>query len=537
VVLLSDPFTYESKIREVIENGEATELTFNWVGKDGHEYWTHSRFVPELDTSGRLASVLMIGHDVTKLKRTERQLATLVNNIPDMVSRFDLEGRHIYVNPTVCRNFAQREDSFLGKTPQAEDLDGHPLVEWIIKAAKTGEPNRCETIWHLPQGARHYNVRHIPEKDENGQVVSVLGIATDMTELMQAQQALRDSEEHYRQVFDNTEESLFLLSVITDSQFQILEVNQSFEKQVGYSTEDLNGKTCEEAAPNEIMRILPAKCHQCVKTGSIIKEETLVDLAQGPRAFHLTLMPVRDTFGHIHRIVGLLRDITERRNSEQAMKRLNRALKTLSSGNEALVRATSEHELLEKMCRVVVNIGGYQLAWIGFSQHDQNLTPVAWAGNGIAFDAIRAYHQQTEQPADTTTLALQTGATQVVHDIEEHPTQTPFHAALGEQGIKACLKLPLSDVSSCFGVLAIYSTDKNAFDDDEVSLLKEMANDLSYGIHSLRGRIEKERYVVRLNQSFEATVEALASTIELRDPYTAGHQRRVAELAREVCRS
>ncbi|MEJ2692805.1 MAG: PAS domain-containing protein [Candidatus Thiodiazotropha sp.] len=536
VVLLTNPSTYEAKIREVIESGEATELTFNWIGQDGQEYWTHSRFVPELDSGGRLASVLAIGHDVTKLKQTERQLATLVNNIPDMVSRFDLEGRHVYVNPTVCRNFARQEEDFLGKTPQAEDLDGTPLVEWIIKAAKTGQPNRCETIWHLPQGTRHYNVRHIPEKDENGQVVSVLGIATDMTELMQAQQALRESEEHYRQVFDHAEESLFLLSVVTSCQFQIMEVNPSFEKQVGYSTEDLNGKNHEETAPKEIMRILTANCHQCVETGSVIKEETLIDLAQGPRTFHLTLIPVRDTFGHIHRIVGMLRDITERRNSELAMKRLNRALKTLSSGNEALVRAANEHELLEKMCRVVVDIGGYQLAWIGLSQNDRNLTPVAWAGDDTAFDAIREYHQQTEHLSDTTTLALQTGAVQVIHDIENHSTQVPFHAALGKQGINACLELPLSDSSSCFGVVAIYSTDRHAFDDDEVSLLKEMADDLSYGIHALRERIEKERYVTRLNQSFKSTVEALASTIELRDPYTAGHQRRVAELAQAVCR-
>ena len=60
-------------------------------------------------------------------------------------------------------------------------------------------------------------------------------------------------------------------------------------------------------------------------------------------------------------------DITDRREAELALHRLNRTLRTLSRGNEALVRAASEPELLREMCQVIVETGGYRMAWIGIA--------------------------------------------------------------------------------------------------------------------------------------------------------------------------
>ncbi|MEJ2454641.1 MAG: PAS domain-containing protein [Candidatus Thiodiazotropha sp.] len=535
-VLLTEPDAYEAKIREAIETGETTELTFSWQDLNGNEFWTHARYVPERETDGHIASVLAICHDVTSLKTTERQLSTLINNIPDMVSRFDLEGRIIYYNPTVKDKFGFAGEDFIGKPLPGKDITGRPLTEQIREAASTGKPNRCEAVLEMPDGPHHFNVQHVPEKDRYGRVTSVLGIASDVTDLFEAQHALRESEARYRQIFDNTQESLFLLEAIEDQRFRILEVNPAFERSLGVSADTLIGNFLDQALPSAAADAIGNQLRRCLANNTLTEDEVTFDAGEGEKTFHTTLIPVNGKSPAIKRIVGLTRDITHIRKSEHAMKRLNRALKTLSSGNEALVRATNETELLDNMCSVVVEVGNYHAAWIGYSQSDGKLTPVTGAGDRAILKVMEQHRQQSSESSDPATRAVDTNSVQVIHDFTEIPECTPFGEMFAQRGVKACLALPLSDSDSAFGVLAIYSTDDSAFDEEEVKLLTEMAEDLSYGIHSLRARTEKESFLEKLQESMESTIRALASTVELRDPYTAGHQQRVAELAVAVCR-
>jgi len=96
--------------------------------------------------------------------------------------------------------------------------------------------------------------------------------------------------------------------------------------------------------------------------------------------------------------------------------------------------------------------------------------------------------------------------------------------------------LPLASGDRVFGVLTIHSAEAHAFDEEEVRLLAELGEDLGYGLSALRTRADHERALQRLEASMEATVQAIAGTVEMRDPYTAGHQQRVAQLAVAVAR-
>ena len=93
------------------------------------------------------------------------------------------------------------------------------------------------------------------------------------------------------------------------------------------------------------------------------------------------------------------------------------------------------------------------------------------------------------------------------------------------------IALPLGSSEDDFGVLAIYANQPNAFSDEAVDVLRELAADLSFGIEGLRTRAERSIYRARFEASLEAVVRAVATAAELRDAYTAGHQRRVSELA------
>jgi PAS domain S-box-containing protein/putative nucleotidyltransferase with HDIG domain len=230
--------------------------------------------------------------------------------------------------------------------------------------------------------------------------------------------------------------------------------------------------------------------------------------------------------------LALARDISERRQAEQALRRLNRALATFSSGNEALVRARSESELLEQMCRVVVEAGNYHFVWIGFAQPDGTIIPAAWAGKEQGFLTVRQQFCAKDPVCDS----VRSGTARIIHRLAELELPAPFHAELVRCGFRSCAALPLIEGDE-IGVLAIYSAEDDAFDADEVRLLTEMSHDLAYGIRALRLRVDREKSEARLRASMESTIEALSSTVELRDPYTAGHQRRVARLAARVARA
>ena len=84
------------------------------------------------------------------------------------------------------------------------------------------------------------------------------------------------------------------------------------------------------------------------------------------------------------------------------------------------------------------------------------------------------------------------------------------------------------------GALSIYAATPDAFDKAELNLLKELADDLAFGIQAQRTHRAQQHAMARLQRTMESTILALANTLELRDPYTAGHQRRVAQLGKAI---
>jgi putative nucleotidyltransferase with HDIG domain len=223
----------------------------------------------------------------------------------------------------------------------------------------------------------------------------------------------------------------------------------------------------------------------------------------------------------------------------RARRRAERALRTLSGGNQALVHADEEATLLEEMCRVVVEKGGYRMAWIGIAEHDETKTvrPAACAGHDDGYTArARVRWDESEQGHGPTGTAIRTGEVQVNQDFASNPSLAPWRADALERGFASSIALPITDRTGVFGALTIYAAEPEAFDGAEQELLSELATDLSYGVAALRDRLERDAGAKRLQRSMESTIEALASTVEARDPYTAGHQRRVAKLAASIAR-
>ncbi len=230
--------------------------------------------------------------------------------------------------------------------------------------------------------------------------------------------------------------------------------------------------------------------------------------------------------------------IAERNIAWESLRRVNRALKTLSSGNEVLVRASDEHKLLQEMCRVIVAVGGYHIAWVGFAEQNAQKTirPVAQHGIPAEYLAKLRFSWGTDEfGRGPTGTAIRSGEPQIIADAYTDPRFAPWQTEAVASKCASVLALPLIDNNHhVFGALTIDTPEPNAFDKEEIRLLRELANDLSYGIVNLRNREDQLHSAAQIAKGLEDTIQAIAATVEMRDPYTAGHQRRVAQLAAAI---
>jgi len=229
----------------------------------------------------------------------------------------------------------------------------------------------------------------------------------------------------------------------------------------------------------------------------------------------LALAPVLGPDGSIVRIVGAISDITERKRVEREIRGLNRALRALSLCNQAMIRITEEQELLDTICRILVVHGGYLLVWVGFAEHDEprSVRPVAVAGVDEGFlGSARISWSDTERGRGPAGAAIRMGQPQYVSDIATDPRMAPWRSETAARGYLSTAALPLRTEEGTSGVLAVYSGERDAFDQQERDLLGELADDLAFGLATIRSRHEKERISQELREA-EARYHALVDRV------------------------
>ena len=447
-----------------------------------------------------------VTHDITERKATEeniRNLAKIPSENPYPILRIGWDGKVLYAN----------------------EVSEPYLAAWGMQPGSIVPDNIRKVMAEAVETCSKQDI----ELTHNGRVFSFMVVpimesyycnfyGRDITERKQADEEIRRREAQFRTLIEASSNGLIMVS----ADGTIVLVNREAEKLFGYQREELIGQTVEILVPERFR-----KEHPNLRKGFTEKPEARL-MGKGRDLFALQkdgtevpveigLSPIETTDGYF--TLATIVDITERKRAEQQIIKINRALWVLSQCNEILVRAREEMEFLNAVCTTIVDYGGYRLVWVGFAEDGENniVRPIAHAGYEDGFlSEVKITWDDSELGRSPAGVAIRTGKPAICKDMLTDPAYAPWYDEVEKRGYRSAIAFPLVDGGLTLGALSIYSPVPDAFAPEEIDLLLELANDMAFGIRSIRTRLEREkaeaagkrlnRELIRKNKELESII-------------------------------
>jgi PAS domain S-box-containing protein len=307
-----------------------------------------------------------------------------------------------------------------------------------------------------------------------------------------AAEALRQSEHKYRTLVEAIPQRIF----VKGPDYRYLSANENYARDLGIKPEEIVGKTDFDFHPRELAEKYRADDRRIMRMG---KTESFEEKAvvQGRECWvHCVKTPMKNEAGEITGVLGIFWDITERKRADAELQKFNRALRLVSQCNLEMVHTTDETALMQAVCRLAVEQGGYRMAWVGFAENDEAKSVRVTARAGFVdgyLDTANITWADVERGRGPTGTSIRTGKPVYTRNMITDPAFVPWREAATRRGYASSIALPMMNEGRCFGALTIYSGEPDVFDTMEIGLLAGLANDLAYGIAALRHRAERGR--------------------------------------------
>ena len=453
-------------------------------------------------------------------------MARALELVGEAVVLADAAGTVVYWNTAASKMFGR----------SSADTVGRAIVEVVAGPSTTDEAldilgqiqggQSWDGAWLVPRADRSsvsVEVSISPTFGSDGSFAGLTAVARDVTSSARSEHDLHASEARFDALLHGTGD----LFAVVDQNAVIRSVLGPSHALLGFEPDALVGRAfLDLLAPGEVERGEAFWATRISTTDAMAAEDFWINRPDDTwrRLSFLAgnLLDDPDVGG----IVITARDVTDRKHLEQARM-------TLAGTNSALIHAASENELFGQICRVLIHDSIYHLAWIGIA--DQN-EPLGVRMVGVS-DGSLLFYEALEQLANETlyrgplTTTLASREISIVQDIESLDEEMPWRRLALDHGYRSMIALPIPVGTDQRAVLGIYSERPHVFSEDAIEILTDLSAALAHGVDGLRALAERSVYKARFDASLEASVQAVAAAGELRDPYTAGHQRRVAELA------
>ncbi len=552
------------------EEGEIRSMEYRLRNVEADWHWLMSReTVFARDERGRVSRILGIVYDITPRKRSEKLLGgqqkilemittgvslqvmldALVCFIEDMsyemlcsVLLLDEEGTHVRhgAAPSLPAAFVAAVDgqpigpvagscgtaAYRKEAVYVEDIATDPLWENYKAAALLHGLRAC---WSTPildlQGkvlgtfAIYYRKAGLPKPEHLELISTATHIAAIAITYHRNNAALHINEERLRLALNIANQSWFDV----DLQTGITKVGAEYPAMIGFAPDDFEASVqgwLNDLHPEDHDAVLEA-FQSCLASGDQVSMEYRRRTKSGGWMWMHSIGKVVE-WDHERkpaRMIGILMDITERKSAENKVQRLTRLYAALSQCNQAIVRCTSEAELLPQICRDAVNFGGMKMAWIGMlDEMSQMVRPVAVFGASIEYlDGIEISadddNPSGQGPSGT---AIRENRPVWCQDFQHDVDTLAWHDRAAKFDWGASASLPLQRKGVAVGAFTLYTGEVNAFDEAAQHLLIEMAMDISFALDRFFDENERKQEQTQLRK-LSQVVEQSPNVIMITD--------------------
>jgi PAS domain S-box-containing protein len=315
-------------IQEAIRTRGVFDLEHRVRRVDGSLGWTHSRAIPILDAAGKVVEWFGMARDITQrkaaeesLRESEARLRAVLDGTPDPVYLKDRDCRLVLANPATFAVIGKPAEACLGKTDEQfydDPADGRAIMANDHRIMATGQSETVEEVVHAASGPRSYLTTKAPYRDAAGNVIGLIGLARDITERKRAEAALADASRLNQQIITDVRQGI----IVYGPDMKYLVWNRFMEDMTGYPASEVLGRHPLEVFPflrdtgviecvTEVLagKEVPARefPHPQLKTGK-------------PGWVSDQNSPLRNAKGEIVGVIGIVRDITERKEAEEALR-------------------------------------------------------------------------------------------------------------------------------------------------------------------------------------------------------------------------
>jgi len=516
---------------KVISGENVSDIQAVFVARDGKpitvEGSAHCRFVDDkpVSTQGIFRDVTLRKQAESALMESEEKCKAIFDFAVDGILLADPETRKFFTgNKAICRmlGYTQAEIESIGL------MDIHPVEEvpQIIEKFEMQTREEATLILDIPVKRKDGSVFYA---DVNSSPV-VFGGKTYLMGMFRDATARRKVEEEIRKLSSAVEHGPAIV-MITDTKGNIEYVNPRFSQTTGYDSQEVVGLHVAALgiqSPEEMQQMWNmlnngqewhGEFPNIKKNGDLYWEEAAI-------------APVKDRKGSLSHFVKVAEDITKRKEADNKIRKLYSFQTAIRAVNECLIRLKDESELYQMICEILSRVDLVKFCWIGLVEEGTfEIKPVAQAclGNGY-LQSIKVTWDDSELGNGAASMAIKTGQPFLIRDFQKYDKK-PWQEEARRRGFASGLALPIMHQGETIGALTIISDTRDAFLDEEVSFLTEVVNDIALGVKSQRMEKDLEKSYFKVQRMLDSTVQALASVAEKRDPYTAGHQRRVSQLA------